>query len=275
MSSTSIKWIKSGIIIATLIFIPIEGVLADVFQTSQNWSEKPVSNPGNSSGADFIAFESSQSLLDKDEMEIALKENQQFEIYFPFVMADYCKVFLFDDFSDPTSGWPIVNEEDRLLEYTSGEYRILTKNENMWAVASPGIQVEDYIVSVKVRNENGVEGFYGIIFQLAEDWSTYYTFEIDTITRYVIWHYDSHGNWHRLKWDYSEYLNGLTASNEIQLIRNGEQVKFYANGHLIHKLDNKKITRLGSVGLITTANDNANVDARFDNFTVSSLGCTE
>ena len=55
-------------------------------------------------------------------------------------------------------------------EYLSGEYRILLRNANWWAGATPDITAANaYNVSVDVRNASGVYGSYGFMFGVSSD----------------------------------------------------------------------------------------------------------
>jgi len=92
-------------------------------------------------------------------------------VFLPIIARNYCSSGFYDDFSNPESGWPIFEDGVVLYEYLNGEYRILVKNAETWAAASPDYLAADYIVAVDVRKAGDVWGKYGIIFGLAEDWS--------------------------------------------------------------------------------------------------------
>lgn len=264
MSSKSIKWIRTGIVLASLLGVNTHAVHADSAQDLINRNFQSGSVQFDPKGGAHLT-------------NAALRlEVPQSQIYLPLISAGTCTPGYEDDFSDPGSGWPIVEDADRLLEYNNGEYRILVKNTDRWGRASPGYKAIDYLISVDVRNANDVYGSYGIIFQLADDWSTYYTFEITTDGYYMIWRFNSKkSGWKLLAYDISAYINQGTASNQIQLARTGVLIKGYANGQLIVEVEDDSYTGFESVGLITTAyKGQANVDARFDNFTVDPLNCS-
>ena len=197
---------------------------------------------------------------------------EQSTIYLPITLRNYCHDF-FDDFSNPESGWPIFEDEDVLYEYLNGEYRILVKNAEWWAAASPDYQAADYIVTVDVRRAGDVWGKYGIIFGLAENWSHFYIFEIDPDGNYNIWRYSSSSERTLLKWGNSPYINQSSASNAIKVKRSGSQIEVYANDHSLASLTDDTYTGLGYLGLIVDTWNFGNVDARFDNFMVETLSC--
>jgi hypothetical protein len=271
---------RAGIVLVGLLGIKTGDVLADTFQESNIINDQPVnfeSDVNLSSRINIIPGSGipRQSPWENDKNEIGLTGNSQFLFYLPFVSAEYCFSGYYDDFSDPNSGWPNIDDADRLLEYNNEEYRILVKNINIWGGASPGFQAVDYLVTVNVRNESGAYGSYGIIFQLEEDWSTFYTFEIIPDGYFTIWRFNSKkSGWKLLAYEFSPYINQSTASNEIQVARTGALIQGFTNGHLIIEIEDASYTGVGSVGLISTAYDRENVDARFDNFAVNPLDCS-
>lgn len=193
--------------------------------------------------------------------------------FLPCISRQYCALGFFDDFSDPTSGWPVYEDGYALFEYLEGEYRILVKNTMWWAGAVPTYQAKDYLVGVKVRNAGTTYGTYGIIFGVAEDWNYFYTFEIDPDGYYGIWRYSSTKGWEVLTVDYSPHINQGPASNRIEVKRAGSSIEVYANKHLLTALSDNTYTGLGYAGLITSSFNYSPVDARFDNFSVYPLEC--
>lgn len=277
MSSKSIKWIKTGIILIFISMINTVSVLADSGQSpnypTSNFGSKVLPTKGflNSSlqDADLHAPGAYDGKIDD------LSANNDFTTYLPIISAEYCFAGYYDDFSDPNSGWPELEDTDRLLEYKDEEYRILVKNTDIWGGASPGIQVSDYIVTVDVRNVSGVDGSYGIIFQLADDWSTFYTFEIFPDGYYSLWRFEAKKKgWKLLEYQFSEHIKQSTDRNEIQVVRSGDLIRTYANQQLVVEMTESSFTGVDSVGLITSSYDDINVDARFDNFAVNPLDCT-
>ena len=194
---------------------------------------------------------------------------KDFSIFLPMIIKP-CQGHYLDNFNDSDSGWPSSDSSTSQIGYLADEYRILVKTANSWSGARPGVQATDFRVSVDVRNAIGAGGTYGIIFGLAEDWSQFYTFEIGLDGFYRIWQYGS-GSWTLLELDSSSQINSGTASNRLRVERNGSQIKAYANGQLLITLTNSSFIGERHVGLITSTYDQANLDARFDNFDVCSF----
>ncbi len=194
-------------------------------------------------------------------------------IYLPIIIRKACQPLYLDDFSDPNSGWPNFEDENRRYEYIAGEYEILVKNADSWAGASPDFQASEYFVGVDVRSTSGVIGSHGIVFGLTEDWSGFYTFEIDPEGYYTIWKYSDNGGWKNLIVEFSPLINKSTEVNRLKVKRAGTSIEVYANGNLLTSLTDKTYTGMGYVGLIVSSFNQVNVEARFDNFYVDPLVC--
>lgn len=277
MSSKSIKWIKAGIVLLSLWGINTHAVLA--VSNHDTFELKPTSGySGNEENLGNLTLpgETQQSLGEIEISNTDSSMNVQTDIYLPVISNGQCFSPYVDDFSNPSSGWPVVDEADYKLEYLNGEYRILVKTTSMWGAASPGFKANNYLVTVDAHNANEVYGSYGIVFQLADDWSTYYTFEIYSDGYYSVWRFNSKkSGWKSLVFEFSPHINQGTANNQIQLVRSGTLIQGFANGQLIVELEDDSYTGLGSVGLIaTTYGDEADVDARFDNFSVEPFNCS-
>ena len=194
-------------------------------------------------------------------------------IFLPIVIRKGCQSLYIDDFSDANSGWPNIENEKKRYEYVGGEYEILVKNANSWAGASPDFQASEYLVGVDVRSTSGVIGSHGIIFGLTEDWSGFYTFEIDPEGYYTIWKYSENGGWKNLFVKYTPVINKSTDLNQLMVKRIGTSIEVYANGNLLTSITDKTYTGMGYLGLIVSSFDEINVEARFDNFYVDPLTC--
>lgn len=194
-------------------------------------------------------------------------------IYLPCITRNHCGQSIFDDFSDPGSGWPVKESENVLYEYNNGEYRILLKKADMWAAASPDFQAKNFTVKVDVRKNGSIYGTYGIIFGLAEDWSHFYTFEIDPEGYFGIWRYSELNGWELLTVGFSPHLNQNTGLNKLKVTRAGSLIEVYANNHLLTSLTDNAFTSLGYIGLIASTFNQSNLDVRFDNFSVTPNEC--
>jgi len=199
------------------------------------------------------------------------------EVYLPLIVKNFnpvCVPLYMDNFDNPASGWPISDSESRKLEYLSGEYRILVKNIDWWVGVRPNFKATDYILEVDVRNHDGTYGWYGLMFGLADDWSGFYTFDVNPSGDYGIWKYNSSTGWTKLAGTWSAHINTGTVSNFLKIKREGSQIHAYANGHLLASVSDGTYTGLKYVGLYTGTFDQPNVDSRFDNFVVYPVTCS-
>jgi hypothetical protein len=110
------------------------------------------------------------------------------------VVLRLCELLYQDEFSNPDSGWPIIEESDYRMEYLEGEYRLWLDFTNGWLAASPDFTFADYALSVNARKASGGYASYGLIFGLSNDWQEFHTFEIDPQGNFGIFRYN-HGEW--------------------------------------------------------------------------------
>ena len=184
-----------------------------------------------------------------------------------------CSPLFTDDFSDPGSGWPISDDGNIRYEYLAGEYRIMVRNTSWWTGARPGFKASDYVVAVDVRNA-GNYGSYGLLFGGSDDWSQFYGFDIDPDGYYWLWKKDG-DDWTTFDEGYSTHINTGTATNRIKVKRDGSEISIYANGQFITSVIDSSLLGERHLGLITFAYDQPGVDARFDNFAVYPVECSQ
>jgi uncharacterized repeat protein (TIGR01451 family) len=196
-----------------------------------------------------------------------------YQVFCPLIRKP-CPPPYADNFSNPSSGWPVGDVENYRTEYLGGEYRILVRPTEWWVGARPGIQAADYTATVDLRNPGGLVGYYGIVFGIAQDWSSFYSFVISSNRNYAILRYDSN-DWVVLSQGYTSAIHQGSATNRIKVERDGASIKAYANGQLLISLTDSSYTGSRYIGLNVISSDLANVDIRFDNFTVYPLNCGE
>jgi hypothetical protein len=256
------------IIFVCLIFITTRGGQAHnivlgqqvTTTTANNWY---VSTDGNGNGI---------SVGDMGAYEVD-PVNQILFNYLPIVNKP-CPFLYFDNFSDPTSGWPIIDTETSLFEYNQGEYRVLVRLANSFAAVRSGFKAVDYQVSVDLRNVTGVYGSYGIIFVVLPDWSGWYSLEIYPDGWFGLYRYDQYGIEIYAE-AYSPAIHQGTQSNTISVERNGSLITAYANEQLLTSYSSSAILGEYYLGLINYTYSQPNVDIRYDNFKVFRAGCVD
>ena len=198
-------------------------------------------------------------------------------IYLPIVVKSpqvSCSAYYTDNFSDPTSGWPVDDDSNRKYAYTSGQYQIQVKHpaDGWWA--TPGAKATDFTASVSARRTSGTLGAYGIVFGINEDvsGSQFYEFIVED-THYSIWKYDR-GSWTALQdWTASSHINTGTNWNRLKVIRNGASIAVYANNQLLATVSDSSFSGLRRIGLVAYSPAASGLDARFDDFSLYPASC--
>ncbi len=194
------------------------------------------------------------------------------QVFLPLTLNNYCPILYADDFSDPGSGWPEFDDGEIKFAYENGEYRILVRPLSSVAGASSGYKATDFVVVGDVRNATGVYGSYGLLFGLSDDWSQFYTFEIDPDGNFYVYKYSS-GDWTEMYDGWSGAILTGTATNRIMVERNGSIINVYANGVLLASVSDNSYIGSRRVGLVVFSYDQNHVDVRYDNFVVYSVAC--
>lgn len=180
-----------------------------------------------------------------------------------------------DDFSNPASGWPVVDvPEGYHAEYLGGEYRLLVRATDpdgyyvRTTRRNPEIRCADCSVETEGRFASPIYGSYGILFGITDDWDSY-LFLVREDQRYTLL------RWRAARplvdWTRSPHLNAGQAVNRLRVVRNGAQIALYANGQLLTTVNDSALRGNLRVGLAAVAYERANVDVRFDNFRVCSI----
>ncbi len=72
-------------------------------------------------------------------------------VYLPICLTRFCSDY-FDDFSNPASGWSVINNANVRSQYKAGEFRVNSKVPNYYLFRAPTIcEHQDYTVEVDVR----------------------------------------------------------------------------------------------------------------------------
>jgi uncharacterized repeat protein (TIGR01451 family) len=194
-----------------------------------------------------------------------------YKIFLPCVHKP-CPPIYEDNFNNPNSGWPVEDDGEIGYEYLNGEYRILVRPAPGFALARPGFQANDYRVMVDVRNLNSVMGSYGILFGVAQDWSSFYSLEIYPDGWFGIYRYDPYDIIPLAEAESAAIHQG-SAVNQLKVERDGSSIRAYANGQLLAEVTDYNYTGSRYIGLGVFSYKEANLDIRFDNFMVYPVSC--
>jgi hypothetical protein len=194
-------------------------------------------------------------------------ETPFFYSYFPLVDKDFCGN-IYDDFSNPTTGWPVGEDNDVLSEYLEGEYRVLTKNDTyFYMFRSPGCEHQYFQLEVDARWV-GEPGFaYGLVYGINEDWSQYNLFIINTDYREFGYYVYINDYLNEYSYQSTPAIYPSTLPNHLKVTRRFENLILEINGTIV--LDTNDPDNIGprSVGLVVIPYDGYPIaDTRFDNF---------
>jgi hypothetical protein len=189
------------------------------------------------------------------------------------IASKQCPILYFDDFSDPNSGWPVVNIGDIRLDYTFFEkYHIGLNQSYIYAVARPGFQSSDFRASVELYTDSPSQDSYGIAFGISQDWSGWYTFEIYPDGWFGIYRYDQSGG-AVLAEAYSPFIHVGNTPNQLTVERSGAFIKAFANGDLLATVSDSKFIGLLYLGLINITYDTSGSNTYYDDFKVEPTTC--
>jgi hypothetical protein len=195
-----------------------------------------------------------------------------YPVFLPLVKKDFCPD-IFDDFSNPATGWPVGEDNDVLTEYLEGEYRVLTKNDAyFYMFRSPGCEHQYFQLEVDARWV-GEPGFaYGLVYGINEDWSQYNLFIINTDYREFGYYVYINDYLNEYSYQSTPAIYPSTLPNHLKVTRRFENLILEINGTIV--LDTNDPDNIGprSVGLVVIPYDGYPIaDTRFDNFAKRSL----
>jgi len=196
-------------------------------------------------------------------------------VYLPLVRKSNttsCPAYYTDNFSDPGSGWPVSDDNNRRFAYLNGQYQIWVKKPASGWFVSPGAKATDFTASVSARRASGSGGAYALQFGLNEDWSQFYEFAIEG-NRYSIWRYSS-GSWTPLRnWTSSPAIATGTNWNRLKVIRQGSSISVYVNNQFLATVTDGAFSGFRRIGLASYSPGSGGLDARFDNFSLYPASC--
>ena len=209
----------------------------------------------------------------------ATTEVGPFMCYLPAINRNYCTAPFIDNFSNPASGWPSAETATWSYGYTGGEYRLYAK-QPATAVVTRGDKTGRLIVEVAARQVSTVNGSFGIVFQLDDNWSQFFTFEIYPATQeWALFEFIGN-QWHVRAYGGSSAIHPGHSTNLlrvawVQQTVSSDDYGLYVNGQQVFYLSYISApTPVRRVGLTATS-DGAGFEVRFDNYKFVAEGCPE
>jgi hypothetical protein len=174
-----------------------------------------------------------------------------------------------DDFSDPSSGWDRVNEEQGITDYVDGAYRIFVNDRNTDVWSNPRLDFDDTQIEVETQKVGGDDNNdFGLICRY-KDTNNFYFFVISSDGYYGI---GKVLDGEQLligdeSMPPSEDINQGNATNNLRADCVGNKLSIHVNGVLLAEHQDDSFTS-GDVGLLAGSFDVPGTDIHFDNFVV-------
>jgi hypothetical protein len=189
----------------------------------------------------------------------------------PITVLTAPEQLLFDDFSDPNSGWDRVDEADRVTDYYNDAYRIVENSDMKDAWANPNDNsFGDVIIEVDATKNGGPDdNDFGVICRY-QDTTHFYYGVISSDGYFGITKMSSDGSntIGRDSLEYSDLINQGSATNHIRFDCIGDVLTLYVNGDQLDQQSDREYTS-GNAGLIAGTYETPGTDILFDNFSVS------
>ena len=174
---------------------------------------------------------------------------------------------LYDDFTDPDSGWDIYEQMKISYGYEDGTYRIYLGRPGGVYWFDNGESYEDVAVEVQVTLVDGPElNRVGVHCRQNSETLGNIQFLIDGKGRYgVMWL--GEGKPAYLGMDgmqESDAIRSIGEPNVLRAVCEGDTLSFYANGELLHTTEDTVSTGEGPVGFVASAVGGEGFDAVYD-----------
>jgi hypothetical protein len=185
-------------------------------------------------------------------------------------------VNLFDDFSDPASGWEIGEYSVGSVGYREGEYFVRVEDEDVFTRGQRFEWYGDVTIEVTARQASGPESNdtgYGVMCRVNYDPDIGelegYAFLAAGDGYYAIARYVGGDSQLLVGWEKSDTVRQGSGSNDLEAICASERLIFYVNGVRLAETRDESFSS-GDVALIGTTYDSGAAEFRFDNFSLSS-----
>ena len=182
-------------------------------------------------------------------------------------------VYFQDDFSNNTTGWPMVRTDEGVTDYENAVYRIFVNIANQDYFATPGLSPKkDVRVDVDATKVGGSDdNDLGVICRY-QDNNNLYQFVISSdgyvgIMKWVDGSLQGIGAETLIE---SSAVNMGNAHNHIRADCIGDTLTLYVNDQQVSSVQDTSFTNGGDVGIFAGTYDEPGTDIHFDNFLVSA-----
>lgn len=179
-------------------------------------------------------------------------------------------VLLADDFSDPLSGWPTVQNARGSYSYQADGYHIVVDEVNsaLWAMTTA--QYDYSSVSVETRPiRSDKDGYYGLICRAQDDRNFYY-FVIRNNGEYTIGKYKNaeFGSLLSEGWKRDDSIRAGPQLNRVRADCSKNTLRLYVNNVLLDEVADTDFSS-GYSGLIAASLESRGFEVLFQNFLIT------
>jgi hypothetical protein len=182
--------------------------------------------------------------------------------------AEAMQMLIEDDFSDPASGWKVLEEDNYAIQYQDGQLRIFTDNDNSPYVFRVAFREADYAdvrIEVDVRQASGNPGASQGLVCRYQDGDNYVFADVD---------FDGNLRIGRFLADEQEILRDIEdftglqeGVNRLRLDCTSSMIEFYVNGEHVASAEVDEPAS-GGVGFYSGGSGQGQNEFFFDNFIV-------
>lgn len=188
-----------------------------------------------------------------------------------------------DDFSDPDSGWPIIDVEEVRTKYLDGQYNIIPKEFVVNTFLAPTGARNEYSVEADVRlieARDTSSASSGLLFGVVPDENIYYGFGIaphlnpnntfgGPVYAVIRVDFDTGTFTEVIPTTISYEILTNEQTNHLKVVLDGTEVDLFINGTHVRTYNDSELQAPSQVGLFMVADDNSPAEdgkAWIDNF---------
>ncbi|HAV77346.1 MAG TPA: hypothetical protein DCX53_08335 [Anaerolineae bacterium] len=178
-----------------------------------------------------------------------------------------------DDFSDPLSGWPTIQNTQGGYSYQPDGYHITVNEQNAILWAKTNREDDNATIQTDAQpSVNGANSYYGLLCRIQDDQNFYY-FLIRSNGGYNIGKYKNSvfEPFFPEGWRQSDAINQGEQTNHIKADCLGETLRLSVNNVILGEATDSEFAT-GASGIVAAALDNQVFDVIFNNFLITKPG---
>jgi tRNA A-37 threonylcarbamoyl transferase component Bud32 len=264
----------------------IQRVVDDNFEYLVEWTESDAINQGNATNHIYAICDGTRLALYANGELLAEAEDDTFaegdigltattfgsvatEVHFDnLIVLDPSSILIQDNFSDPESGWDVVEFEGGSLGYEDGVYFIRAADKDYYYLGQVYVSLTDVAIEVDATQILGPandNNYYGTGCRLQSDGGGY-VFIISGQGYYAIYKEGGEAEGEFLvDWTESDAINQGDATNHLRAICDGTRLAIVVNGELLAEVEDDTYTT-GDLFLVASTLEDEPTEVHFDDF---------